>query len=239
VSKLFHWLTPLILFALVGVAFQFIPHCTGQTGAERAAEAVRLRELEAYAETFADSAHQLRTQKDELIAYYEAKQAQSDAELAAAVGQRDRLLRERMATYAHVDAVTSVRLETSIRSLSIPLSLPAPCAFTRVFRAVDSTKTVVGHLTQDTITLDSVLVPARISVIVGTKPRAHWFAKPTYTAEAISSNPHVRITGLAAVTNPAPPPWYQRRWADFAGGGLGLALVGAAVYSLIPHRTTR
>lgn len=104
-----------------------------------------------------------------------------------------------------------------------------PCADFRKEFNIDSLHySLSGEITKRSISFNSVSIPNKQSITVGTKKNG-LFKKNDYIVALQNSNPYMQVTGIQSYTFKPDIKWYQRGWVKFGagvavGGIIGLRL---------------
>ena len=132
-----------------------------------------------------------------------------DAELAA-------LAKE----FANVKSVVKVRTELRIDSIPVPYEVAVPFEFERAGKVKDKWYSFGYRSDPKGIAIDSLRIPAALTVITGTKRK--WFlGKETVTTDITSDNPHINVTEITAAEVVVTTPWYKKWYVWAAAGFVG------------------
>lgn len=118
------------------------------------------------------------------------------------------------------NSFTIIKTETSIDSVKVPIADSLPCDSFVYDAIVDSPYYKIDFtLTQSDLTFNSILIPNKQSILVGTKRNG--FLRPNeYVVTVENSNPYMSVTGLQNYTVKPKKRWYEKWWLHVAVGAV-------------------
>lgn len=179
--------------------------------------------------TYSDSAEHYKS-KYGIIAFNQTLKFNNEEQLKNYLSNND-TLKDLLKKFKKLNSVTIVTQKIVIHdTVPIYFDKPIPCDFKPFAVIKDSTHSkskpfyFKGTIFPDKFTIDSVLIPNKQTIVVGTK-RINLFKKEE-RAEVINSNSLIAISNIGAYTVVNKKKWYQKPVPMLLGG---IVIGGAAV----------
>jgi len=179
--------------------------------------------------TYSDSAKHYKSKFGE-VAFNQTLKLQNEEQLKAYLSNND-TIRQLLKNFKKINTVTITKQIVYIHdTVPVYFDKPIPCDFKPFAVVKDSTRSKTkpfyfkGTIFPEKFTLDSVLIPNKQTIVVGTK-RINLFKKEE-RAEVVNSNSLISVSNVGAYTVVNKKKWYQRPVPMLLGG---IVIGGAAV----------
>lgn len=171
--------------------------------------------------TYSDSAEHYKS-KYGIVAFNQTLKFGSDEQLKSYLSNND-TLKDLLRKFKKLNSVTVVTQKIIIHdTVPVFFDKPIPCDFKPFAVIKDSTRSKTkqfyfkGTIFPDKFTLDSILIPNKQTIVVGTK-RINLFKKEE-RAEIVNSNGLIQVDKIGAYTVVNKKKWFQRPVPMLIGG---------------------
>jgi hypothetical protein len=170
---------------------------------------------------YKDTAMHYKGPNDAMVDFNKTLVVNTQKELEAIISKNDTLLKL-LEKFKDIKSTTIIREHFSIDHDTIRLTNQIPCDFSPIHVTRDSSNYYfTGTITRNTFSIDSLSIPNKQSIVVGTKKIGIF--KHEKRVEIINSNPLLHTDKIQSYVINDKPKWFQQKWFAFTLG----AVVGA------------